>query len=80
MLSNISRPNFCYLKVIHIFYPRYHKIIVHILKNKQKNKCACINVIIRLIILEMKIKMENRKHSYDINRTRSRHGYKRSRY
>ena len=32
---------------------RHHrKIIVHILKNKQKNKCVCIHEIIRLIIMK----------------------------
>ena len=39
MISNDLRLSFCYLKIIHILHPRYHpKIIVHILKNKQKNK------------------------------------------
>ena len=46
MLSNNLRLNFCYLKIIHILHPRYHpKIIGHILKKKQKNKCACIHTI-----------------------------------
>ena len=37
MLSNTLRLNFCYLKIIHILYPRYHpKIIGHMLKNKEK--------------------------------------------
>ena len=30
----------------------------NILKNKQKNKCACIKKIIRLIIMKMKMKMK----------------------
>ena len=39
MLSNTLRLNFCYLKIIHIFHPRYHpKVIGHILKSNQKNK------------------------------------------
>ena len=37
---------FCYLKNIYILYPSYHpKIMGHILKNKQKNKCVCIHTI-----------------------------------
>ena len=79
MLSNTLRLNFCYLKVIHVLHPRYHpKIIEHILKNYQTNKCACIHEIIRLIIMKMKLKMKKRLHRYDINRPRSRHGHKHS--
>ena len=52
---------FCYLKIIHIFHQRYHpKVVGHILKNKQKNKCVCIHEIIWLIMMEMKKKMKNR--------------------
>ena len=40
MLSNTLRLNFCYLKLINTLHSHYHpKIIGHILKNKQKNKC-----------------------------------------
>ena len=75
------RLNFGYLKIIYIFHARYHpKIIGHILKNKQKNKCVCIYEIIRLIIMKMKMKMKIRSHRYDINRPRSRHEYKYSKY
>ena len=45
-------------------------------KNKRKNKCVCIHEIIRLIIIKIKMKMENRSCRYDINRPRSRHGHK----
>ena len=38
---------------------------------------VCIHEIIRLII---KMKMKNRSHRYDINRFRSRHGLKYSKY
>ena len=55
-------------------------MIGHILKNKQNNKCVCIHEIIRLIIMKMKMKMKNRSHRYDINRPRSRHGHKCSKY
>ena len=41
-----------YLKIIHILHPYYHlKIIGHILKNKQKNKCFYIHEIIGLITI-----------------------------
>ena len=39
MLSNSVRLNFCYLKIFHILHPCYYPKIMHILKNKQKNKC-----------------------------------------
>ena len=46
MPSNILRLNFCYLKNIYVLHPRYQlNIIGHILKNKQKSKCACIHMI-----------------------------------
>ena len=70
MLSNTLRLNFCYLKIIHIFDQCYHpKVIEHILKNKQKNKCVCIHEIIRLTIMKMK----NRSHRYDVNRPNPRY-------
>ena len=50
------------------------------LKNKPKNKCDCFHVIIRLIIMKMGQKMKNRSYGYDINRPRSRHGRKYSKY
>ena len=81
MLSNTLRLNFCYLKIIHILHPRYHpKIIGHILKNKQRNKCVCIHEIIQLIIMKMKMKMKNGSHRYDINRPGSKNRYKCSEY
>ena len=39
-----------------------------------------MSVFVRLIILKMKIKMENRSHRYDINTSRSRRGHKYSKY
>ena len=56
------------------------RITGHILRNKQKKKCICIHDIIRLIIMKMKMKMGNRSHRYYINRPRSRHGHKYSKY
>ena len=40
-----------------------------------KNKFACFNEIIWLIIVKIRVKMKNRSQRYDINRTKSRHGY-----
>ena len=49
MLSNTLRLNFWHLKIIQILQSRYKpRIIGHILKDKQKNKCVCIRDIIRL--------------------------------
>ena len=64
MLSNTLKLNFWYLKFIHILRP---KVLGYILKNKPKNKCACIHEIIRIIIMKMKIKMKNRSQC-NINR------------
>ena len=44
------------------------KLKGHILKNKQKNKCACIHEIIRLVIMKMNKRMKSRSDRYDINR------------
>ena len=68
------RLNFCCLKVIDILHPHYPRI-GYILKNKQKNKCACIHKTI-LIIMKMNLKMKNKLHRHDINRPRSRYGCK----
>ena len=81
MLSNTLRVNFCYLKTIHILHPCYHpKIIGHILKNKQKNKCVCIHEIIRFIVMKMKMKMKNILHRYNTNMPRSRHKHEYIKY
>ena len=49
MLSNTLRLNLWHLKIIQILQSRYKpRIIGHILKDKQKNKCVCIRDIIRL--------------------------------
>ena len=77
MLSNNLRPNFCYLKIIHILYRCYSpKILENILKNKQKNKCVCIHENMRLNIMKMNVKKKNRPHRYNMNKPRSRHGHK----
>ena len=54
--------------------------IGYILKTKQRNKCAYVYKIMRLIIMKMKMKIKNRSHRYDINRPRPRHGHKYSKY
>ena len=74
--------NFCHLKIMHLLQPHYYpKIIGYIpVKNKQKNKCVCFHEIIRLIIMKIEMKMKNTSHRYDINRTRSSHEHKYSKY
>ena len=54
--------------------------IGHTLKNKQKSMYICIQEIIRVITMRMKMKFKNRSHRYDINKPRSRHGHKSSKY
>ena len=66
---------------IGILHPRYQpRITENVLKSKKKNKCVCILDIIQLIIMKMKMKMTKRSHRFDINRSRSRHGRKHSKY
>ena len=48
-----------------------------ILKDKQKNKWLCIHKINRY---EIKMKMKNRSHRYNLNRLRSRHELKYNKY
>ena len=80
MVSNTLRLNFCYLKIIDILHSRYHPTIIgHILKNKQKNKCVCINEIIRLIVIENE--NENKKQiTYIRHKPRTRKNRPRSRH
>ena len=77
MLSNTLRLNFCCLKIIHIFHPRYHPKIIG---NKQKNKCVSIHEIIWVIIMKMEMKIKNKSYRYNINRPRFRHEHKYSKY
>ena len=66
-LSNTLMLNFCYLKIIHILNPCYHpKLTWDILENIAKNNCFCLNEIIWLIIMKMRVKMKNKSHRYDI--------------
>ena len=82
MLSNTLRLKFSYLKIIQIPHPRYHpRIMGHILKNKQKRKRVFADEVTRLMIMKkIKMKMKNRSHRYVINRPRSRHRRKYSKY
>ena len=75
-LSNTVNMNFCYLKIIRFLHWRYHpKIIGDILKIK-KIKHVCLNKVIWLMTIKMRLKMKNRLHRYKINRPRPRHGHK----
>ena len=50
------------------------------LKNKQKSKRVFTHEITRLIIMKMKMKMNNRSNGYDKNGPRSRRGHKYKKY
>ena len=45
-------------------------------KNVQENKCTCLDEVIWLMTMTMRLKNKNRIHRYDINRSRPRHGRK----
>ena len=49
-------------------------------KKPTKNKYVCLNRVIRLITMKMKLKMKNRSHRYGINRPRLGHGHKYTRH
>ena len=81
MQSNTLRLNFWNPKIIGILHPRNHLTITgHILENKQKNKHVCIHEIMQIIIMKMKTKVKRDSRKYSINRPRSRHGHKYSKY
>ena len=62
MLSNTLRLNFSGLKITQILHTHYHsKIKGHTLSKKQaKELCVCIHEIMRVIIMKMKMNMNNR--------------------
>ena len=65
-----AKLNPCHFKIIHILHTRFHpKIIGHIQKNKQKNKCVCIHDITQLIIMKMRMKMKMKSHTLFFIRT-----------
>ena len=52
-------------------------------KNSKKwtqNKYVCLDEVIWLMTMKMRLKMENRSYRYDINRSRWSHGHKYSKY
>ena len=52
MLSNTLRLNFYYLKIIHIFHPRYNLgVMGHVLGNGRWGQCVCIHGIVRLAMV-----------------------------
>ena len=71
MLSNTLRLNFYYLIIIHILHPRRHPDIFW-----KISKRTSVSAFIRFIIMKIKMKMKNRLHRYNINRSRSGHGRK----
>ena len=56
---------------------RHHpKIIEDILKNVQQNNCVCLNKVIWLMTMKMRLKMKYRSHRCKINSPRPRHGHR----
>ena len=45
-----------------------------------KDKHVCLNVVISLMVMKMRLKMKNKSCRYDINRPSPRHGYKYTEY
>ena len=56
------------------------KVNVRYSKKFVKNKCVCLNKIMWLIIMKMRLKMKNGSHRYDVNRTRPRNRHKYSKH
>ena len=49
-------------------------------KKCTKNKYLCLNVVIWLMTMKMRLKLKNKSHRYDINRPKPRHGQKHTKY
>ena len=45
-----------------------------------KNKYVCLNEVLWLMAIKMRLKMKNRSHRYNINRPRPRHEQKYTKY
>ena len=62
-LSNTLRLNFCYLKMIFFLHPHYHPKIIGVIQGYYtKIKYVCLNEVIRLMTMKMRLKMKNRSH------------------
>ena len=69
--KKIKQKKIHYLKIISFFHPCYNpKIIGHILKYLQINKC----------VMKMKMKIKSRSLRYDINLPGTRPGHKHTKY
>lgn len=80
-LFTILGLNLYFLEIIHILYLRCHlKILERVLKNPQKKKYVCFNEITWLTVINLKMKMNNSSHGYNINRCRLIHGSKYTKY
>ena len=49
-------------------------------KKCTKNKYVCLNEVIGLKIMKIRLNLTNRSHRYDINRPRPKHGHKCTKY
>ena len=45
-----------------------------------KNKYVCLNKVVWLMTIKMRLEVKKRSHRYDINRPRLRHGHKYTKY
>ena len=80
-LSNTLRLKFLIFENYSLFStPLLSKKMGDIVKSVQKTEHVCLNEVIWLMTMEMRTKMKNRSHRCDINRPRSRHGHKYSKY
>ena len=49
-------------------------------KKSAKHKCVCFNKMNWLVLTKIKLKMKNRSYTYDINKSRFKHGKKYGKY
>ena len=76
-LSNIPRLKICDWKTIRFLCPGYHlKSAADIWKSVLNIKYVCFNEILWLIITKINLKIKYRSHRYNINKPRSRHEHK----
>ena len=80
-LSKSLRLNLRYLKIIPFFSTTLSpKNSRKCCKKYTKSKYVCLNEVIWLMSMKMRLKMKNRSLRYNINRPRLRHGNKYTKY
>ena len=68
------------IKLTRFFYKQHFCKQRQTAIGKKMHKYVCLNEVIRLMAMKIRLKMKNRSHRYDINRHRSRYGHRYTKY